>query len=120
MGEFAQIEIRRLRVKTFIGVPEEERAGEQELLVTVKVHSRTAFGAMEDEIGSTIDYAELAAEIQALALARPRRLIETLADDIAGLVLADPLAAGVEVTVEKFILPDTECVAVHLQRSGVG
>ena len=117
MDEGGQIEIRRLRVKTRIGVPEEERAGVQELLVTVRIKPRLNFAAMGDEIGKTIDYAALAAEIQTLAMEKPRRLIETLAEDVAGLVLADPQAAAVEVTVEKFILPDTECVAVHLRRS---
>ncbi|WP_367872511.1 dihydroneopterin aldolase [Luteolibacter sp. Populi] len=117
MDEGGQIEIRRLRVKTRIGVPEEERAAVQELLVTVRIKPRLDFAAMGDEIGKTIDYAALAAAIQELAMEKPRRLIETLAEDVASLVLTDPGAAAVEVTVEKFILPDTECVAVHLRRS---
>ena len=117
MDETCQIEIRRLRVKTFIGVPDDERAAEQELLVTVRIPTRDGFSTMGDEIGRTIDYAALATGIQALAIGKPRRLIETLASDVADLILRDPLAVAVEVTVEKFILPDTECVAVHLKKS---
>jgi FolB domain-containing protein len=116
MGASRHIEIRRLRVRTFIGVPEEERADAQELLLTVRIVPRSDFAAMADQIDRTIDYAALAAEIQALALAKPRRLIETLADDVADHVLANPAASGVEVMVEKFILPDTECVAVSLKK----
>jgi dihydroneopterin aldolase len=71
---------------------------------------------MADDISRTIDYAALAEGIKALALQKPRNLIETLANDVADLVLTDPQAAGVEVMVEKFILPDTECVAVRLRR----
>ncbi len=108
------IEIRRLRVKTFIGVPEEERAAAQELLVTVKIRPRLAFAGMADEIGKTVDYAALAEGIKALGLEKPRKLIETLAADVAAFVLTDPQAEGVEVVVEKFILPDTECVAVRV------
>ena len=117
MSEACQIEIRRLKVKTRIGVPDEERAEAQELLVTVKVVPRVAFSAAGDDIEQTIDYAALAEGLKVLASAKPRKLIETLASDIADLVLGQPLAASVEVMVEKFILPDTECVAVHLKRS---
>lgn len=116
MGASRHIEIRRLRVRTFIGVPEEERADVQELLLTVRIVPRSDFAAMEDQIDRTIDYAALAAEIQDLALAKPRRLIETLANDVADHVLLNPAASGVEVMVEKFILPDTECVAVSLKK----
>jgi len=117
MSDSHHIEIRRLRVQTHIGVPEEERAELQELLVTVKISPRSSFAAMEDEIDRTIDYAALVREIQALALAEPRRLIETLARDIAALVLDHPESAAVELSIEKFILPDTECVAVHMTKS---
>lgn len=120
MNESCEIEIRRLKVKTFIGVPDEERAGLQELLVTVRIGTHTAFSDTADDIGRTIDYAALAEGLKALALAKPRKLIETLASDIADHVLEHPLAASVAVTVEKFILPDTECVAVMLRRSLTG
>lgn len=120
MEEICQIEIRRLKVKTFIGVPDEERAGEQELLVSVSISTRDGFATMGDEIARTIDYAALAEEIQSLSMARPRHLIETLASDVADLVLGNPLAVSVDVVVEKFILPDTECVAVKVRRSGAG
>jgi dihydroneopterin aldolase len=111
-----EIEIRRLKVNCHIGVPDEERALPQQLRVTVKLSISTPFDAMADEIARTLDYAALASEIQDLASSRPRRLIETLAADIATLVLDFPVVAAVEVAVEKFILPDTECVAVRLRR----
>jgi dihydroneopterin aldolase len=116
MADHHQIEIRRLKVSTFIGVPDEERAVPQELLVTVRITVATGFAEMADEISRTLDYAALAVELQQLAAARPRRLIETLAADVAARVLDFQEAVSVEVMVEKFILPDTECVAVHLRR----
>jgi dihydroneopterin aldolase len=113
MESEARIEIRRLQVRTFIGVPDEERASAQDLRVSVSISPRLSFAAMEDEIDRTIDYAALANGIQALALARPRKLIETLASDIASFVIEEPQAVSVEVVVEKFILPETDCVAVR-------
>jgi 7,8-dihydroneopterin aldolase/epimerase/oxygenase len=107
------IEIKRLRIVTHIGVPDEERAEEQLLHVTVRLTTSTAFAAMEDEISNTVDYAVLAESIQRLAAERPRRLIETLADEIAALVLTYPIASSAWVRVEKKILPDTDYVAVE-------
>jgi dihydroneopterin aldolase len=116
MAELHQIEIRRLRVQTFIGVPDEERSQPQELRVSVVLEVDLPFAAMGDEIGRTLDYAALAGELQALAAARPRRLIETLAADFAAHALGLAGVAAVEVLVEKFILPETDCVAVRLRR----
>jgi 7,8-dihydroneopterin aldolase/epimerase/oxygenase len=110
------IEIRRLRVLTHIGVPDEERADAQTLQVTVRMVPSQGFGGLADEISRTIDYHAVALEIQALAAARPRRLIETLAVEIADHLLAAHPLRSVVVTIEKHILPDTECVAVHLER----
>lgn len=110
------IEIRRLRLETQIGVPDEERATPQILLATVKMISANGFEGLDDDISRTVDYAKVAEEIQALAAAKPRRLIETLASEIAGYLLDKHSLMKVSVTLEKHILPDTECVAVHVER----
>ncbi len=116
MPEPDAIEIRGLRVATHIGVPNEERAAPQTLLVTVKMVPERGFGGLADDISLTTDYHAVALEIQALAAARPRRLIETLAVEIAETLLAGHPLARVAVTIEKRILPDTDCVAVHVER----
>ena len=110
------IEIRRLRVTTHIGVPDEERSAPQVLLVTVKMTTSQNFDGLADEISRTIDYYQVSLGIEALAAARPRRLIETLATDIAGHLLENQPLRHVAVTIEKHILPNTECVAVHIER----
>ncbi len=110
------IEIRRLRVHTHIGVPDAERSEAQILQVTVRMVPGQGFAGLDDEISLTIDYHAVALEIQALAAARPRRLIETLAVEIADHLLAGHPLCSVSVTVEKHILPDTDCVAVHIER----
>jgi len=111
------IEIRRLRVFTHIGVPDAERAVPQPLFITLRLMPNQGFEGLADELCRTLDYAVVARQIDALATARPRRLIETLALEIAGYLLAEHPLERVAVTIEKPILPDCECVAVHLERS---
>jgi dihydroneopterin aldolase len=111
------IEIRRLRVSTHIGVPDAERAEAQTLWITLRMIPAQGFDGLADDISRTIDYHAVAMEIQAFAAAKPRNLIETLAVEIADkLFLKHPLKS-IAITIEKHILPDTECVAVHLERS---
>jgi FolB domain-containing protein len=111
------IEIRRLQLVTHIGVPETERAGEQTLLCTVRMTPSQSFDGLGDDISRTVDYHAVALEIQALASGKPRHLIETLAVEIANHLLVRHPLRHVSISIEKHILPDTECVAVHLERS---
>ena len=110
------IEIRRLRVSTHIGVPDEECAHAQTLWLTVRMVPSQGFNGLADDLSRTIDYAVVAQEIQSLASAKSRRLIETLAVETAAWLLGRYPLQSVAVTLEKHILPDAECVAVHVER----
>lgn len=111
------IEIRRLKISTHIGVPDAERANAQALWATLKLVPSQGFDGLADRIGQTIDYQQVAKEIESLAGAKPRRLIETLATEIADLLLRSHPLRQVSVTIEKQILPNTDFVAVHVERS---
>ncbi|MDB6079834.1 MAG: Haloacid dehalogenase domain protein hydrolase [Akkermansiaceae bacterium] len=117
MKSSGNIEIRGLKLTTFIGVPEEERASSQELRLTLIMTPWLEFRQMADEIGKTINYADVALDLQKVALSRPRQLIETLVEDLADHLLASYPLASVRLSLEKFILPDTDFVAVHLEKS---
>lgn len=111
-----RIEIRRLELCTHIGVPDAERAASQTLWATLMLTPRSGFVGLGDDIARTVDYHAVAMAVRQLAASRPRRLIETLAEDIATHLLAGHPLDRVEVTIEKKILPETECVAVHIER----
>jgi len=111
-----EIRISALRLTTHIGVPADERAASQVLEADVTLRIRRRFEAMNDELAATIDYAAVAARLQALAAERPRRLIETLAAEMAACVLEEFQAIGVTIELRKRILPETDHVAVRLVR----
>lgn len=114
LGE--SIVIRRLAVSCFIGVPEEERAKRQTLHLTVEMTPEQEFAGLEDCLERTVDYNEVANRIGELAGRRPRRLIETLADEVAVMILQEFAVREVSVEVEKDILPATEAVLVRTRR----
>jgi FolB domain-containing protein len=111
-----EIHIDSLRVRTRIGVPDEERADEQEVEIDLRIEPGVDFSEMDDDISKTIDYAQVCERIAELAAARPRNLIETLAADIAEFVRNKFATRSVEVEVRKFILPQTRHVAVRCRR----
>ena len=106
------IEIKALEVRTFIGVPDEERAMAQSVWIDLKIVSAVPFDKCADDVQNTIDYAAVAVAIEKLALEKPRRLIETLAEEIKNLVLVAFDAVEVFVRVRKRILPNARWVAV--------
>ena len=113
----SEILIAGLRVETRIGVPDEERAAAQEVEIDIRIQPERDFAEMGDDVANTIDYATVCARISQLAGERPRRLIETLADEVAGLIVAEFGARSVEVELRKFILSQTRHVAVRCARS---
>ncbi len=111
------IEIRHLNVRSHIGVPDEERAAPQDLFVTIRMIPNVGFSGLNDDIAATVDYHAVSLKITALAATRPRKLIETLAVEIAQHLLENYPLTRVAVSIEKKILPNTDCVAVHIERS---
>ena len=111
-----QIHLTGLQLRCHIGVPDEERAEAQLLHADIVLHLRGRFEDMADELSRTIDYAAVATRLEQVAAARPRRLIETLAAELAHVVLEEFAAAQVEITLRKRILPQTDHVAVRLVR----
>lgn len=111
-----RILIDSLELSSHIGVPDAERATAQRLTVNLVLEPVRGFSTLGDAIGNTVDYFRVCEEVKALGLARPRHLIETLAEDIAALLLARFPIRAVEVELRKYILPDTAFVAAALRR----
>lgn len=110
------IRIKKLKISTLIGVPDEERAQPQELCVSVEMTPEVAFDQLNDEIEGGVDYYQVSLEIQKVASAHPRKLIETLAEDLASHILQNFKVLRVDIEVEKYILKNTDHVGVKISR----
>lgn len=111
-----EIHLRGLDLPARIGVPEEERASWQNLRLDLVLFTACRFEAMADNLEATPDYAAVATRVRALAAERPRRLIETLAAELAACLLAEFPVAGVTVEVRKRVLPGCDEVSARLTR----
>ncbi len=111
-----RITLTDLEVRYHVGVPEAERARPQRLLLTVELALDFTAAAARDDLTRTVDYFALSRRLLGFGDGRSWKLIETLAVDLANLVLAETPAAAVSVEVKKFILPETRHVSVRVER----
>ncbi|MBJ7392526.1 MAG: dihydroneopterin aldolase [Chthoniobacterales bacterium] len=108
-----------LELTAHIGVPDAERVEAQRLTLNLVLVPSAPLSDLGDELERTVDYYALTRRVRQLAGARPRRLIETLAEEICSCVLEEFSVRAVEVELRKYILPDTEYVAVRLSRESL-
>ncbi|WP_426516426.1 dihydroneopterin aldolase [Diaminobutyricibacter sp. McL0618] len=90
-----------LRVHANHGVYAFEREQGQEFVIDVTAWLDFARAATADDVAATVHYGELAVEVAEAVRRDPVDLIETLAERIAGVVLAHPPVDSVRVTVHK-------------------
>jgi 7,8-dihydroneopterin aldolase/epimerase/oxygenase len=111
------IQIRDLRVETLIGIHKRERHAAQTVSIDLEIGLPGTAVFKSDKVADTIDYEQVALKIRALAADGHFRLVETLAERIARLLLEEFGAPWVKVSVAKIgILANAKFVGVTLQR----
>ena len=105
---------------TAIGVTPEERTMKQRLSIDVEIDSDTARAAQTDSLKDALDYSRVATVVMEVCRSRDFHLIETVAELLAGRILADFPATQVRVLVRKtspVLEPRVNYVSVEIVRS---
>jgi FolB domain-containing protein len=116
----SKISIVDLEVFYHVGVPDEERAKPQRLLLTVDMAFDFSAAALNDRVAKTIDYFVVAQQLLKFGEGRSWKLIEAVAMDVADLVLTEFRPENVMVEVKKFPIPQAHYVSVSLVKSRKG
>ncbi|KWW98888.1 dihydroneopterin aldolase [Carbonactinospora thermoautotrophica] len=96
-----RVALRGLRGRGYHGVFDRERQEGQTFIVDVVLGMDTRKAAMSDDLADTADYGAIARRVVEVVEGEPVNLIETLAQRIADVCLAEPVVEEVEVTVHK-------------------
>ena len=112
-----KIIIADLEVFYRVGVPDEERARPQRLLLTITMDVDFGRAVSSDCLDRTIDYHAVSQRLLQFGENREWKLIEKLAAEIADSLLRGFAPCAVRVEVKKFILPQARFVAVQVERS---
>ena len=106
------ISIVDLELTCHLGVPSEERAQPQKILCTaVFPVPNLKKAAQTDNLKHTVNYYDLSQLLHKTALQKERKLIETLAADLAQSTFAAFPIPWIDLELKKFILPETRHIS---------
>lgn len=110
------IEIKNLQAVARVGITDIERLEMQQVSICLHLVPDGSLSGLADDINRTVNYHTVSQRVREVAAGGECRLIETLAEDIAVMLLAEFDLREVAVEVRKFVLPETDYVAVKLLR----
>ena len=103
-----------LKLLCRVGVPHQERAKPQKLLCTVTVPvPDLKKAAQTDNIQHTLNYFNLSQLLRKTAQAKERKLIETLASDLAAATFQHFPPPWSEIEIKKVIIPETRHISLQ-------
>jgi len=109
--------IRDLVIDMSIGIHDFEKEKSQPVCLNIALHVAPNPRWREDDIAHVVSYADIADSIRQLAAKGHTGLVETFAEQVAEICLADPRARAVTVSAEKTrILADAAGVGVEIRR----
>ena len=96
-----RIFIRDLALRCIIGIYPEERREKQDVIINVEMHCDLRKAGRSDLLDDTVDYKAIKKAILKLVEESRFQLIESLAESIADIALADDKVHEVVVTIDK-------------------
>ncbi|MEK9946176.1 MAG: dihydroneopterin aldolase [Alphaproteobacteria bacterium] len=109
--------VRDLMVQAEIGVHRHEKRQRQPVRINIDLTVRETGQPIDDRLENVVDYETLVDGVRALIGAGHINLVETLAEQIAGLALSDNRVVATRVRVEKVqVMKDAESVGVEIER----
>lgn len=109
--------VRDLVVLAFIGIHDHEKTAPQRVRVNLDLAVREAEGGLEDDLVNVVCYEGLVSGVRNIVDSGHVGLVETMAEEIAGMCLDDNRVRSVRVRVEKLdIYDNAESVGVEIER----
>ena len=113
-----QVFIDDLVLDCLIGVHRHERDGSQRVRINLDLTVLESPEPIDDRLSNVLCYEDLIVKVRHLAMSGHVNLVETLAERLAGLCLAEPGVQTVRVRVEKLdVFADAASVGIEIFRS---
>jgi len=110
--------LRGLAVECIIGFIEWERRVKQTVVIDLELPVDCRHAARTDEVADTLDYKKLAKRVIGFVEASEFKLVETLAERVAGLILGEFGVDWVHVAINKpGAIRGSRDVGVHIERT---
>mgnify|MGYP000150300639 CR=1 FL=1 len=110
------LSINGLKTSCRIGTTEQEQRHPQEVMIDLEIAINAAAAAKTDDVRDAVDYAAIVGDVKELAEEAPFTLMETLAEEIASMLLEEFGTDGVRVRVSKKALAEIDSASVEIER----
>ncbi|AIR67344.1 D-erythro-7,8-dihydroneopterin triphosphate epimerase [Cedecea neteri] len=97
----AIIRIKNLRLRTFIGIKEEEIANRQDVVINVALHYPASKARESEDINDALNYRTVTKDIIQLVENNRFSLLEKLTQDVLNIACAHPWVTYAEVEIDK-------------------
>ncbi|WP_395490523.1 dihydroneopterin triphosphate 2'-epimerase [Cedecea davisae] len=97
----AVIRIKNLRLRTFIGIKEEEIANRQDIVINVAIHYPADKARGSEDINDALNYRTVTKDIIQLVENNRFSLLEKLTQDVLNIACAHPWVSYAEVEIDK-------------------
>ena len=100
-GAIATINIRNLRLRTFIGFNPEEMEKQQDVVINIEIRYAASRSALRDQVEGALNYKVVTKRVIRHVESNRFLLLEKLTDDVLRICSEDPSILNSRVTIDK-------------------
>ena len=112
--------IKNLVVPCRVGVTSKERSNKQNVVIDIEVFCDLINAGVEDDLSKSINYFEAQEKVTEFIMKSEFKLLESFAEGVASLILKNPLASKVVVSVKKEKYAKEPMMGIEISRDRHG
>jgi D-erythro-7,8-dihydroneopterin triphosphate epimerase len=101
INELAVIKIKNLRLRTFIGIKDDEINNKQDVIINAQIHYSASAAAHSDDMDNALNYRTITKNIISLVENERFSLLEKLTAEVLAIAAAHPTVRYAEVEIDK-------------------
>lgn len=120
--QIAKIRIRDLRLRTFIGINDEEKKNQQDVVINIQIHYCAEKAVTFNAIDDALNYRTITKKVIAHVEKNRFLLLERMTDEVLSLVMTHPQVMWADVTIDKphaLRFSDSVSISLSARREGI-
>lgn len=99
--QIAKINIRDLRLRTFIGINDDEKKNQQDVVINIQIHYHAQKAVTFNVIEEALNYRTITKKVITHVEQNRFLLLERMTDEVLSLVMEHPQVMWADVTIDK-------------------
>ena len=119
--QIAKINIRDLRLRTFIGINDDEKKNQQDVVINIQIHYHAQKAVTFNVIEEALNYRTITKKVITHVEQNRFLLLERMTDEVLSLVMEHPQAMRADVTIDKphaLRFSDSVSISLSARREG--